>query len=243
MTKTEMRNLRRRIEREGGTVEYGLLVDWGMIQAPCLAAVKVPFRGGRWFVPAPHRPAPRSCGGPPANRCSEVILVRLPWEASEPLMAAVRAAGLVTKEAAMQGRSLVVWHRFARNSHGLASMARGNGKCKTWKRSPQSFKVPMVYGLRQYFYIDEHCHYWLLYDPTWMIQLGRECKSAARKVKLAEDTPWQVLHDALLDLGNKLPRLSGPLGNRASYLRYLAQQITEAEQMYGVTEWEVEVTK
>lgn len=36
---------------------------------------------------------------------------------------------------------------------------RANGKCKTWKRSPEKFKLPIKHGLYDYAYItNENCH-------------------------------------------------------------------------------------
>lgn len=36
---------------------------------------------------------------------------------------------------------------------------RANGKCKTWKRSPEKFQLPIKYGLYDYGYInEENCH-------------------------------------------------------------------------------------
>lgn len=36
--------------------------------------------------------------------------------------------------------------------------ARINGKCKTWKREPDRWRLPMKHGLRECFYIGPGCH-------------------------------------------------------------------------------------
>ena len=63
---------------------------------------------------------------------------------------------MITKELALTlkpGQEL--WHNAATNADGTPVRARVNGKCKTWKRYPERFQLPMKHGLKQCFYI---CH-------------------------------------------------------------------------------------
>ena len=42
-----------------------------------------------------------------------------------------------------------------RNADGSPQRWRVNGACKTWKRSPERFRVPLKHGLWSYGYLDE----------------------------------------------------------------------------------------
>jgi hypothetical protein len=44
-------------------------------------------------------------------------------------------------------------HATFKDSKGNPMRCRVNGKCKTWVTRPNEFKLPMKYGLYQYFYI------------------------------------------------------------------------------------------
>lgn len=50
------------------------------------------------------------------------------------------------------------------DSRGNPSKVRVTGKCKTWKRDPERFKLPVKYGLYESFYIvnDEFAKHWHL---------------------------------------------------------------------------------
>lgn len=50
----------------------------------------------------------------------------------------------------------IFYHRTLRNKDGTPLRARVNGKCQTWVRQPEKFKLPMKYALKTYFYITEH---------------------------------------------------------------------------------------
>ena len=45
-------------------------------------------------------------------------------------------------------------HVSAKNADGTPVRPRRNGKTKTWKTRPGLFQIPVKYGLKSYFYID-----------------------------------------------------------------------------------------
>lgn len=97
----------------------------------------------------------------------------------------------------------VFYHVAARNRNGSALRARVNGKCKTWKRRPQDWSLPMKYGLKQCFYITHsNCHEWTSVDLDMPRMIHRE---ACRACGLKEDTPWQIVYDKLIDMGRTEP--------------------------------------
>jgi hypothetical protein len=70
---------------------------------------------------------------------------------------------MITKEQAMQGGRFHFEHPIlCRKEVGKrgavrfrAEIWRSNGRCKTWKRSPEKFKLPIKHGLWDYGYITE----------------------------------------------------------------------------------------
>lgn len=59
------------------------------------------------------------------------------------------------------------YHCTLRNADGTAVRCRVNGKCKTWQRRPDDFRLPVKYGLKQCFYITPaNADEWCLTDPT-----------------------------------------------------------------------------
>lgn len=59
---------------------------------------------------------------------------------------------MVNKEIALSlPHRTTLRHKFITNMR-----ARVNGKCKTWKRKPHVFRLPMKYGLNKCFYITQH---------------------------------------------------------------------------------------
>jgi len=58
--------------------------------------------------------------------------------------------GAVTKEVCMNARNRQEFYY-----RPTGQRARVNGKCQTWKREPDKFKLPMKYGLYDYFYITQ----------------------------------------------------------------------------------------
>lgn len=48
----------------------------------------------------------------------------------------------------------IIYHKTLKNKNGTPLRARVNGKIKTWVRN-NNFRIPMKYGLRECFYINE----------------------------------------------------------------------------------------
>lgn len=62
-----------------------------------------------------------------------------------------------------------LYHRTLRNADGTALRARPNGKCKTWVRRPEEFKLPAKHGLRDTFYVThDNCNQWSLVEPKYV---------------------------------------------------------------------------
>ncbi len=71
------------------------------------------------------------------------------------------------KQALKLNHGRVIYHKKLRNADGSAVRARVNGMCKTWKTRPTEFQIPMVHGLKDYFYLSHHnAGEWSLADPT-----------------------------------------------------------------------------
>jgi hypothetical protein len=88
---------------------------------------------------------------------------------------------------AMGGTGKTLYHYSARNADKTATRVRVNGKCKVWKRDPTRFSLPVKWGLKRCFYIDQHnAHEWFEFDPTELNLPG---------------APANVLHDAAIDAG------------------------------------------
>ena len=59
---------------------------------------------------------------------------------------------MVTKEQAMTARHFV--HVSVKNADGVTPLRiRASGKCITWKKQPERFKLPVKYGLYNSFYL------------------------------------------------------------------------------------------
>ena len=71
---------------------------------------------------------------------------------------------MITKELALTLRhGQVLHHSTGKNADGTPLRCRVNGYCKTWKRTPEAFKLPVKHGLRDCFYITENeAQYWSL---------------------------------------------------------------------------------
>lgn len=53
------------------------------------------------------------------------------------------------------------FHITAKDSKDKPVKCRRNGKTKTWKTRPTEFKIPVKYGMYDYFYIDQNnCKEW-----------------------------------------------------------------------------------
>lgn len=63
---------------------------------------------------------------------------------------------MITKEIAVNATyRQLFYHTRAKNADGTPLRVRVNGKCKTWKTRPEEFRLPVKYGLRECFYIDQ----------------------------------------------------------------------------------------
>jgi hypothetical protein len=66
---------------------------------------------------------------------------------------------LVNRENAMTAKNFE--HVSLLNRDNTPTRARRNGKTKTWKTRPNEFKIPVIHGLKDYFYIDQNnCSEW-----------------------------------------------------------------------------------
>jgi hypothetical protein len=65
----------------------------------------------------------------------------------------------VTKE--NQENATEFFHKTVKDSRKNPLRVRRNGQTKTWKRKPDFFMIPVKYGLRDCFYIDNlNCKEW-----------------------------------------------------------------------------------
>lgn len=60
----------------------------------------------------------------------------------------------LTKE--NQEKACVFFHVSRTYAKGGALQCRRRGKTKTWKTRPEAFQIPVTYGLKYHFYINEH---------------------------------------------------------------------------------------
>ena len=66
---------------------------------------------------------------------------------------------MITKDQAMSNRYFK--HVSLKDSRGNPVKCRAAGKCQIWKTRPADFKLPVKYGLKQWFYITpENAHEW-----------------------------------------------------------------------------------
>ncbi len=59
---------------------------------------------------------------------------------------------MITKKQALHHQDF--HHVRVKNADGTPARCRANGACKVWKTRPDDFRLPVVHGLRDYFYID-----------------------------------------------------------------------------------------
>lgn len=71
---------------------------------------------------------------------------------------------MITKEIAINARYRQEFHHVQLKNADLSPVrCRVNGKCKTWAKSPEKFRLPVKYGLKTCFYIDQNnCQNWIL---------------------------------------------------------------------------------
>lgn len=63
---------------------------------------------------------------------------------------------MVTKQIAESARyRQEFYHKTIKNVDGSPARCRVNGKCKTWKTRPNEFSLPVKYGLKHCFYINQ----------------------------------------------------------------------------------------
>lgn len=109
---------------------------------------------------------------------------------------------MITKEIALTVHSF--FHVTLRNADGTAVRCRANGKCQTWKTRSDDFRLPVKYGLKQYFDITPwNAHEWLTYDPTECPTAFQEMTEAkkALEVGLRADAPEWMVRDKRLEMG------------------------------------------
>jgi hypothetical protein len=70
---------------------------------------------------------------------------------------------MITKEIAVSARYRDEFHHVTlKNSDGTPTRCRVNGKCQTWVRKPEAFRLPVKHGLKTCFYITElNAHEWV----------------------------------------------------------------------------------
>lgn len=104
----------------------------------------------------------------------------------------------ITKDQAMKMiYRTCLYHVTMRNGIGSAVVCRVNGKCHTWKTRPDDFRLPVKHGLRDCFYITPaNAGDWSTVDP----ELGKRIITSSG---FREDTPWQIVYDALVERGAK----------------------------------------
>lgn len=88
---------------------------------------------------------------------------------------------MITKEDAMCARhGDILYHTFDVDSKGRPVKCRVSGMCKTWKRRPLEFKLPVKHGLYSNFYITPiNAHEWrkeeyeVIKSRNWKEQLEK----------------------------------------------------------------------
>ena len=64
---------------------------------------------------------------------------------------------MITRDIAVNATyGTIFYHKTLKNADGSPLRARVNGKCRRLKRDPHYFRLPMKYGLRDCFYIDNN---------------------------------------------------------------------------------------
>lgn len=82
-----------------------------------------------------------------------------------------RAIPTVTKEIAMNAKNGDIFYnrtlKQGPKGNRMALHVRVSGKCQTWVRRANNFRLPVKHGLYQSWSIDQNnCHEWLTQDPT-----------------------------------------------------------------------------
>jgi len=70
-------------------------------------------------------------------------------------------APIVNRENAMTANNFE--HISMKNADNTPLRVRRNGNTQTWKRKPDEFRIPVKYGLYEYYNItDKNCHEWTI---------------------------------------------------------------------------------
>lgn len=74
------------------------------------------------------------------------------------------------------------------SSDGKERVCRRNGKTKLWKKSPGKFRIPVKYGLYNYWYItEENAHQYRVSRETMMVRPKPDCPNCG--AEWTEDGP------------------------------------------------------
>jgi hypothetical protein len=89
-----------------------------------------------------------------------------------------RQSGVVNRRTALTAHYF--WHKEMKRSDGRTAIGvRRNGATKTWKTRPGEFRIPVKYGMYEYFYItDKNAHEWTTVEPPPTPKPPREKKKA-----------------------------------------------------------------
>ena len=95
---------------------------------------------------------------------------------------------MITKEDAAKHRTF--YHIRLRNADGTALRCRANGRLKTWKRDEKRWELPVKYGLKQCFRLDQdNCPNWTIFDIT------ETCRPSFKLLSHEEQVLQQVARD------------------------------------------------
>jgi len=71
----------------------------------------------------------------------------------------------VTKQNALTCNEFFSTHLTNKDKNKTPLKVRRNGKTQTWKTRPNEFRIPVKYGLYEYYNItDKNCHEWHVAD-------------------------------------------------------------------------------
>ncbi|HEX6824864.1 MAG TPA: hypothetical protein VF077_01000 [Nitrospiraceae bacterium] len=107
---------------------------------------------------------------------------------------------MITRDMAINARhGTLFYHISLKMSDGTPSRARVNGKCQTWKRRPEDFRLPMKYGLKECFSIDlANCGDWCVSPEATVIEAGTDEDYAHKRNMLWNHACDHVINDMLV---------------------------------------------
>lgn len=93
-----------------------------------------------------------------------------------------KASGEVTPRTALTAHYF--WHKTEKRRDGRTAIGvRRNGATKTWKTRPGEFRIPVKYGMYEYFYItDKNAHEWTTIEPEPLPKPPKVRKPRAKPV-------------------------------------------------------------